>query len=312
MAKVYFSYSLKDKDIVDFLASRIQEAGHEVFIADNNIKPGELLHDNISKKLRTTDALIGVITSHSKSSQWVISEISRAYGYFQERGKPKVIPVVFDNEDIPDFLKGIYGIFASRENIIEVSNRIIEALEIHAGELQAQADEKKENVARVEQTASIYIGKSLVELKRRENHYKKIAYLCYALSFVTLIICVLFSMNKISLVMSTSNTLATQIQIAVLGVFIITLIIAASRYCFVLGKSFMVESLRNADRIHAISFGEFYLKAFQDKVDRNEIKEVFQHWNIDKGSTFISQTTGDFDPEILKNLIELSKVFTKK
>lgn len=65
----------------------------------------------------------------------------------------------------------------------------------------------------------------------------------------------------------------------------------------------MVESLRNSDRIHAISFGEFYLKAYQEKADWKEIKEAFQHWNIDGGSSFNSQNANDFDPKIFKNII---------
>ncbi|WP_090808310.1 hypothetical protein [Paenibacillus sp. 276b] len=69
----------------------------------------------------------------------------------------------------------------------------------------------------------------------------------------------------------------------------------------------MVESLRNADRIHAISFGEFYLKTYGEKADWNEIKEAFQHWNIDKGSSFITQSTTEYDPKILKQLTDLLK-----
>jgi hypothetical protein len=61
----------------------------------------------------------------------------------------------------------------------------------------------------------------------------------------------------------------------------------------------MVESIRNGDRIHAISFGKFYLNAYGDIATREEIKEVFGNWNIDNGSSFITQDAKDIDPNVL-------------
>jgi hypothetical protein len=74
----------------------------------------------------------------------------------------------------------------------------------------------------------------------------------------------------------------------------------------------MVESLRNADRIHAISFGQFYLKAFGEHAEWAEIKEAFQHWNIDKGSSFMQQEAKDINPEILKTALEIAKSMSPK
>lgn len=65
----------------------------------------------------------------------------------------------------------------------------------------------------------------------------------------------------------------------------------------------MVEAIRNSDRIHAISFGEFYLNAYGKVATRDEVREVFGKWNIDNGSSFISQSPKDYDPQILENLV---------
>ena len=94
---------------------------------------------------------------------------------------------------------------------------------------------------------------------------------------------------------------------------IIGLLIAASKYSFTLGKSFMHESLRNADRTHAISFGEFYLKAFGDRLgSHTEIKEIFQEWNIDKPSAFSNIDTSSYDPKFSDNLVEIIKTLSSK
>jgi len=83
---------------------------------------------------------------------------------------------------------------------------------------------------------------------------------------------------------------------------------ACAKYAFSLGKSYSSESLKSSDRIHAIRFGEFYLRAFGDKTKWGELKEVFQHWNIDRNSSFASLDVSQFDPKIVESMMDLIKV----
>ena len=77
---------------------------------------------------------------------------------------------------------------------------------------------------------------------------------------------------------------------------------------FTLAKSFMVEAIRCTDRIHAISFGLFYISAFDEKVTRDEVMKIFSNWNIDNGATsFRSQTSEDYDPKLHELLGLLKK-----
>ena len=93
-----------------------------------------------------------------------------------------------------------------------------------------------------------------------------------------------------------------------LGLISMGLRIAIAKFSFTLGKSYMVESLRNADLSHAIPFGEFYLKSFGANSDWSELKEAFQHWNIDSGSVFSEQQSADFDPKLIETASTLAKV----
>jgi hypothetical protein len=85
----------------------------------------------------------------------------------------------------------------------------------------------------------------------------------------------------------------------VTNVIVIGFLGACSKYAFSLGKAYTSESLKAADRIHAISFGQFYLRAFGEHVNWTELKEVFQHWNIDRSSTFSNLDAAQIDPQIL-------------
>ena len=73
----------------------------------------------------------------------------------------------------------------------------------------------------------------------------------------------------------------------------------------------MNEAFKNSDRMHAISFGEFYLNAFSERTNWEELKEVFQHWNMDKNSSFASQSAKDFDPQFFEKVIETFKILSQ-
>lgn len=81
--------------------------------------------------------------------------------------------------------------------------------------------------------------------------------------------------------------------------FIIIILISLSKLLFTLAKSFMVEAIRCSDRIHAISFGKFFLDAYGAEASREEVLKAFSSWNIDNGSTsFRNQSGEDYDPKI--------------
>jgi response regulator RpfG family c-di-GMP phosphodiesterase len=68
----------------------------------------------------------------------------------------------------------------------------------------------------------------------------------------------------------------------------------------------MSESLKIADRIHAISFGKFYLQVFNDRINPEEIKEIFRDWNINnQTNNFSNQSASDYDPKIIERTLEL-------
>jgi hypothetical protein len=70
----------------------------------------------------------------------------------------------------------------------------------------------------------------------------------------------------------------------------------------------MVESIRSFDRIHAISFGRFYLSAFEEGVTREEFLKIFSTWNIDNGATiFRTQSSADYDPKLTELFAAVKK-----
>jgi hypothetical protein len=314
MANIQFTFAYNDLDFANFLAESLKKDGHKTFIPTDNILPGKVLKDEIFFRLKSADFLIVILSKNSINNQNVILETSTAMGYYQEKNKPNILPIIIDDVPIPQFISTFQVLRVLREEKENISSIISQLISRTLGELQAIEEEQKETIARVEANAETYIRESISRLEAKEKNYRTIAYLCYLLCGVSLIVAIIFLFNKANFLLNSKEEIKTpeQIQLGILGFVLLALIISISRFLFLIGKSFMVESLRNSDRIHAISFGEFYLKAFGNKADWNEIKEAFQHWNIDGGSSFITQSATEFDPEIFKNIIEFTKVITTK
>ena len=69
------------------------------------------------------------------------------------------------------------------------------------------------------------------------------------------------------------------------SLIVVALLVAMARFSFVMGKSFMVESIRNNNRRHAISFGQFYLHAFRGQVTWADAKDRSSRLPVLSGSS---------------------------
>jgi hypothetical protein len=204
------------------------------------------------------------------------------------------------------------GIFARGESAEDVALRIAEGLERISGIKLAKEEKRREVSKHVESSAAGFIQKSLEELRARERTYQRWAYIWYGLAYVTLLATVAFGVWRVLVKGPSTTDWPALVELTVTGVVVVGLLIALAKYAFTLGKSFMVEALRNADRRHAISFGEFYLRAHGSAVDWAEVKDAFQHWNIDKGSQFIGQQAADLDPQIFSMAVEVAKALLSR
>ncbi len=83
--------------------------------------------------------------------------------------------------------------------------------------------------------------------------------------------------------------------------------IALTRYIFMLGKSFMVESIRLSNRAHAIGLGKLYMQLYKNKFEWSELKDVLQNWNIDSGSAFIGLDAKDIENVSVEKIISALK-----
>ena len=289
--KIYLSYSHNDKELASKFKTYLSEKNFEVIWDEDLLNIGDDFNLKISKALFETDILIPIISEQYQTSKFTQSELQTALGFKSIDRKPIIFPYITYKSNIPDEVKNI-SCFIGTSNIENDLEKIYTELNKINGTLLARNRE------------------TLRKLKINEIKNEILAYFCYILSIMFLLLIVSFISNVFVLNFSEENILQT-ILYSVKNIVGLSTLAALSRLAFILGKSFMVEAIRNGDRIHAISFGKFYIKAYGRVASRQEIREVLSNWNIDSGSSFHTQDSKEIDPNVY-GAVELLKSYFNK
>ena len=312
MANLLFINSIKNKNLLGEIEKGLLASGHKIVSSTSHIKPGEPWSKYLYDVLDKTDIAIVLVTKEYIASLELKAATEGVKGYLMQQQKPYIIPLLINNVEIPDSLSEYQCIAGTTSNLNDLILRLSSALNDLQGKIKAKEYDESKIQEQMKKTAADYVKSSLKVLKDKERRYQRNAYWWYGITCFSLILCVIFGIWRIFFSYQNDILISSQIQFIVFSLIILSLLIALSRFAFLLGKSFMVEALRNADRIHAISFGEFYLNAYGERAEWKEVKEAFQHWNIDIGSTFINQNASDYDPELIKNGIEIARIISGK
>ena len=315
MARVYVSYTHADKGIVHQIAKDLRDRGHEILMDTEVVNVGQDFRKALLNELKGSDGVLVLISERSLDSKYVVSEIGSARAFIAENVDSKfLIPVLYGDVRIPEIISDLYCIRLNPDNYQEALALIDKSISMFIGKKEAVREKQSKDRQQIESKAADYIEMATTALNSRERINLLIGNTWYVTGFLTLVIGIYFSLISLASINEIKKDEPWIFAMVILkSVIVIGLLIACSKYAFALGKTHMHEALRNADRLHAISFGKFYLKAFGDKVtSSSEIKEIFQHWNIDKASSFGGLDTQIYDPKFTESLMEIVKTFSKK
>lgn len=157
--------------------------------------------------------------------------------------------------------------------------------------------ETKELTKSIESEGYQYLDQTINDLNQRGKKNRRISFVCYVLSFIAIFVLLVFVFWRFCSFANSEVNFDIQkaIILCVKIVVLSALDISICRFLFLLGKSFMVEAIRCADRAHAIGLGRLYLKLFKGKFKWEELRDVLQSWNIDNGSAFIDLDAKDIE-----------------
>jgi uncharacterized protein YjbI with pentapeptide repeats len=89
----FLSHSAKDGIFADLLHSRLQDAQIRVWFAPKDVHGGEKLHEQVDTAIRDHDKLLIVLSEASIQSEWVLTELRKAFRNEKQSGKRKLFPI---------------------------------------------------------------------------------------------------------------------------------------------------------------------------------------------------------------------------
>lgn len=92
------------------------------------------------------------------------------------------------------------------------------------------------------------------------------------------------------------------------GLVVLSVLGLWARHAFTVSNAYMHEAIKRSDRAHAINFGKLYFEIYGNAVDRSELVEIFENWNIASESAFSKIKIKDQDVQVVEQIKELVKV----
>lgn len=322
MTRIFISVprlrSETDYYLLNSLRKALAEKGYEIISDDfeSSILSNNEKSDNfINEILFNSDVIISLITESIIESKSGYNELIRLRNYTSNVDNKLFIPILSSRvslNHLPESFMSFNSIRLENDSQIElerIATRIDEYINIYLGKRLAKEEKSKEIKENIETSAPTYITETIKELEKREKYQRSVSILWYIMGFISIIVGVAVAVWLTTsgiVINNDKENWSLTIFYGIKSVFIIILLITASKYCFNLAKSYMSESLKIADRIHAISFGKFYLQIFKNNLNPNDIKEIFRDWNINnQENNFSKQNSDDYDPKLLDKAIEI-------
>ena len=138
-AKVFLSYASEDAPAVEELHSRLIKEGHRPWMDTQDILPGQVWRQAISKSIRSSDIFLACLSRRSVNKRGLLQkELREALEVWDERphGDIFLIPVKLEECDVPEPLQAFQWLDLAQET---AWSRLLRALELSM-ERQAAID----------------------------------------------------------------------------------------------------------------------------------------------------------------------------
>ena len=163
----------------------------------------------------------------------------------------------------------------------------------------------EESRKKIEIKSKDYVAAALETLENKERQFQRKSQFWSSLGACSLIGGLsLFGYVTVMSFINLPPTLSWEFIVfsAFKGLVGLALFAALAKYAYVLGNSYMREALKNGDRRHAINFGKFYLESYGAAADWSQIKDAFEHWNIDGQNGFTKDDKSYVDVSSLEKV----------
>lgn len=209
----------------------------------------------------------------------------------------------------------------AKKRLVDLQNHIAkqeDEIKIRELELAKRIKEferatSKQVQQRIELKVPEYVAAAVNVLETREAHYRKKAmhWSIHGSVVLALAIAGTIGISLYGYVYGEElSNLAWQslLFVSFKGLVVLGVLGLWAKHAFTVSNAYMHEAIKRADRAHAINFGKLYLEIYGNSVDRKELIDIFENWNIATESAFSKITTDGFEPKVLDKLVEVLKL----
>jgi hypothetical protein len=185
----------------------------------------------------------------------------------------------------------------------ELEQRVIEHEKAIAALVRQKEQFEADFQARMESKATEYVDTALGSLKASEERFDGIGSKWAfggLLGVLTGLVLAYFLGTEATEKIVTNKDISWSLILffGAKGAILLGLVVAMVRLCMRLARNYLQESLKNAERRHAINYGKFYLSVYGAGTDGEKLKDVFAHWNISGTSAFAEKDDSLPQPSI--------------
>ena len=98
--RVFISYPRDEASTAREISSRLKKAGARVWLDQEQISPGKVWRDAIDNAIADSDSMVTLVSG--STSGWLGEEVNKA-----KLENVKIIPVLLEHVDLPEYLSGI-------------------------------------------------------------------------------------------------------------------------------------------------------------------------------------------------------------
>lgn len=195
-----------------------------------------------------------------------------------------------------------------------------ELIAIQEKELQAKLktlreEHEKQIQDRIDVKVPEYVTNAISALESKENEYKgqanewsKRGLLALKLAVGGALTALVYGAYEFSTTPKQDISWLFFGYLMIKGLIVIGLFAAWAKHAFNQSNAYMHEALKRTERIHAIRFGKLYLEIYGNDVDKQDMKSIFENWNMESHSAFKEIKQTDFQPKVLEKLRDIAEV----
>ena len=207
------------------------------------------------------------------------------------------------------------GRLASVEEAIAKRQSSIDAREKQLAMRLAEFEEesRRQVQQKIEVKVPEFVTAALKVLEVREQNYRKKAaqWTTHGTLVLLVAIAATIALSIFGYDLTTSSkeiSWQAMLFVSFKGLIVLGVLGLWAKHAFTISNAYMHEAIKRSDRAHAITFGKLYLEIYGNTVDRKELLDIFENWNITSESAFSKVSPPSFDPPIIEKLGQFLKL----